>query len=412
MIIQYERKSPFMPLSRLSPRSSRTGLARQRTANSEANDAQRHLHLWAAIRKTQQELAHWQNQINQVESLFNKHIVPRERQLTLVVTTQTEQLIRCFSNPELDIPDKSLLGLWIVDNLNSLKDHPFAETRSMETLLEEWRRLLSVDGPVENQLARLASRHNDESDSAQLFNDTDSGMCNESVSSARESAQSDDDHKHSTSFSQDIEYDAGLDNDRPRQYGNNANRQDNRSKNKPDDEHVADTINSLEDKLSVERLFRQLAKVLHPDREQDDEAKDAKHILMSECIAARKNNDISALLNLYCEHVGELPDDLNNNSHAELISALETQLKTLQTQLRQQRFGDPLKSMIVERYSASTSTDCERRIDAHAQSLDDEIASAQKLTKQLEDEDGLLDALDTRRAFEQDRMSINELTGM
>jgi len=272
--------------------------------------------------------------------------------------------------------------------------------------------LISIDGPVENQLARMASRYNDDTDSAPLFNNTNSGMHDESDGSARDTAQFDDDDKYNTSYSPDSEYEAELDSDRSEHDDNNTNRQDKRSKNKSDDEHVAETISSLEDKLSVDRLFRQLAKVLHPDREQDDEAKDAKHILMSECIAARKNNDITALLNLYCEHVGELPDDLNNNSHAELISALEMQLKILQAQLRQQRFGDPLKSMIVERYSSSTSTDCERRIDAHARSLDDEIAAAQRLTTQLEDEDGLLDALDTRRALEQDRMSINELTGM
>ncbi len=387
-------------------------MARQKAVSASANDTQRHLHLWAAIRTTQEELAQWQRQIDQVESLFNKHIVPRERQLTLVVTTVTKQLIQCFSNPELDIPDKSLLGLWIADNLNSLNDHPFAEASSIDPLQQQWRKLLSHDGPVENQLARLARQHNYETDSLQTPTHANAGGQGGSAPNTKGDAHTNDDQLHDASSAPDAEHDEPIKSRQSEQADAQAGDYTNQSKCEPDDEQVADTISSLEDKLSVDRLFRQLAKVLHPDREHDEQAKAAKHVLMSECIAARKNNDITALLNLYCEHVGELPDDLNNNSHAELISALETQLKTLQAILRQKRFGDPLQSMIVERYSSSTAADCERRINTHAQSLDDEIAAAQRLAKQLTDNDGLLDALDTRRALEQDRMSINELTGM
>ena len=401
-----------MPLSRLTPRSSRTGIARQKSARASASDAQRHLQLWAAIRATQRELDVWQRQVDQVESLFNKYIVPRERELTLVVTRLTKQLIQCFSNPDLDIPDQSLLGLWITDNLGSLRDHPFAEAGSVNELQQQWRQVLSHDGPVENQLARLARQHEVETESQHNPTATKTEKQDETSPGTPQDTVADDGKQHRRSRSPEREDNESSHDNQSGQADSEANNQDRHSKNEPDDTQVSDTISSLEDKLSVDRLFRQLAKVLHPDREQNEQAKAAKHVLMSECIKARKENDINALLSLYCEHVGELPDDLNNNSHAELVGALETQLKNLQRLLRQQRFGDPLQSMIVERYSSSTASDCERRISTHAQSLNDEITAAQLQLNQLANKEGLLDALDARRALEQDRMSINELTGM
>ena len=111
-------------------------------------------------------------------------------------------------------------------------------------------------------------------------------------------------------------------------------------------------------------------------------------------------------------HQGDLPDDLNNNSHSELVSALEVQLNQLQLELRDKRFGDPLHTMIIERYSSSTSSDCEKRIKNHAESLNHEITATVLLVSQLDEHDGLLDALDERRALEQDSMAINEMTGM
>lgn len=399
-----------MPLSRLSPRSSQTAPARQKVSTKLRSDAQRHLQLWEAIRKTQEELDQWQRQIDQVDALFGEHIVPRERALTGVVGDVTEQLIKQFANSSLGIAEQSLLGLWVTDNLNSLKDHPFGDSQHTQELSHAWLELLNTDGPVENQLARLARQHKLRAGQKQQPEFANTGTY-------EDEADHDDDEPL---------FDFGMhrkDTDTPHENTRDTLEPDNSDVDGSDEPYihdnpepslasVADTINSLEDKLSVERLFRQLAKVLHPDREQDEQAKAAKHVLMSQCLKARQDNDINTLLSLYCEHVGELPDDLNNNSHNELVKALELQLKQLQSELRQKRFSDPLQTMIVERYASASNADCERRILSHATSLDVEIQSAQRTLIQLAQTEGLLVALDDRRAIEQDRMAINEMTGL
>lgn len=390
-----------MPLSRLTPRSSRTGVARQKTNTRVQSDTQRHLHLWAAIRKTREELDQWNRQAQQVDSLFSQYIAPRELKLTQAVGDVTAQLITQFAEGNLDIPDQSLLGLWITDNLNSLQDHPFSDKHQSKLLSTRWLELLNTDGPVENQLARLARKNATNTDRQ---NEQSDEMAQANCQASTDSDFNDDQCDSIQYKSKQTKHDA--------QQNSDDIQNDSDKKEKTSELPIEDKVKTLEEKLSVERLFRQLAKVLHPDREQDEAIKAAKHVLMSQCLKARKEKDIHALLTLYCEHVGELPDDLNNNSHSELINALEIQLKQLQHELREKRFGDPLRTMIIERYSSSTSADCEQRIKNHAKSLDDEITTATNLVHQLNEHDGLLDALDERRSLEQDRMAINEMTGM
>ena len=397
-----------MPLSRLSPRSARTGLARQRFSSANQAGNQRHLQLWAAIRKTREELDLLQRQIDQVETLFNQHIVPRERDLTDAMSAVTKRLIQHFSETNLDIPNQSLLGLWINENLNSLQDHPFGNPDDVRLLNKQWLELLNNDGPVEVQLARLARRINSSSVSAHDAK----GKSTYDVDAADESAVSQTYEHPSDTFSKSDKQSDSPDHSEDKTAYTDAESEKQKFDNDSVNTNTADKLQSLEDKLSVEHLFRQLAKVLHPDREQNDARRAEKHILMSQCLKARQEKDINALLSLYCEHVGELPDELDSNSHSELISALEAQLKELQTELRQRRFGDPLQSMIVERYSSSDNADCNHRIQSHAQSLNIETTQARQLVRQLDDYEGLLDALDERRSVEQDRMAINELTGL
>ena len=390
-----------MPLSRLAPRSSATGLSRKKKNTSSNDDTQRHLYLWTAIRKTQEEINVWQRQVDQVEGLFAKYVAPREQQLTKAVSDLTEKLMQHFETTELEIADKSLLGLWICDNLSSLYDHPFGDPALTGALRNRWLVLLNNDGLVENQLAKLTRNYS-----------TDEEPTHRRTEPIIDEAFSDDDATSDVTSNVDKANLKSDEDDTPESASDSTTHKDEdeavKATSNPD---LADTISTLEDKLSVERLFRQLAKVLHPDREQDEEAKAAKHVLMSEVLEARKNKDINALLTLYCEHVGELPDDMDLNSHNELVAALEQQLKQLQLELRTKRFSDPLLSMIVERYSSSNTVDCEQRINNHASSLDAEIEAAMALSASLSSHDGLLDALDERRAVEQDKLAINELTG-
>ncbi len=396
-----------MPLSRLSQRSRRTGLKRQGRTSSQPTQASRHHRLWEAIRTTREEINNWQIRADYIQGQFQNTILPREHRITDSVQQLTHLVIEHFQNPKRDAAERSLLGLWIIHNLGSLATHPFASKAQSNELLIQFSQTLDSDDAIDSQLLRLLQNNEPEADRA---SDTASFY-----------AQDDESELDEEEITFDFGWHKSADVETPHAQSSRVDEEPtpssaySTSTENDVDEGTAsvldEKINTLEQKLSINRLFRQLAKVLHPDREQDETLKAEKHLLMSQCLEARQNKDIDTLLELYCEHVGELPEGLTDDSHEELISALELQLKQLQRELRQQRFGDALQAQIVERYSDSSNTGVQQKIAKHAKELDRVIADNERTQRQLATEVGLQLALVERRAIELDRMSIDELTG-
>jgi len=376
----------------------------------------RHLNLWEAIRLTRKEIDSWKSLSEYIETLFRDLIRPRELRMTNTLSRLTNSLIVHFQNPERDAAESSLLGLWIIQNIDTLKNHPFATDSEHHELLASFSEVLSDDDPIDSQLINLLQRHRaaNSNNSEELH-----GVHSDSIGEAFDQSNTDD----SEDEPEEILFDFGWHKKKSRdagQHKKNTQRSVHSSANSElDDEHDTDFIDpaSLDEKiktsqksLSVNRLFRQLAKVLHPDREQNDAMKAEKHLLMSQCLDARQRKDIDKLLQLYCEHVGDLPEDLSDSSHQELISDLELQLKLLQLELRQKRYGDALQVQIVERYSDSTNQRIEANVAQHAKQLDREIKQNEEMIEQLKTEAGLQAALIQRRSIELDRMTIDDIT--
>lgn len=414
-----------MPLDRLNPRSRRTGLRLQRKRSSSSKQgSSRHLRLWDAIQRTRDELALWQAQVEQVEGLFRAVILPREKRLTEAFGTLTTTLIDRFAPNDLPAADQSLLGLWITENLQTLNTHPFATQQSLQKLINHWEVTLDRDAPVAIQLRRLANQRG-------LFTgERASGASPGGQSTSKETHPgytADDDDEDREFDEDDVVFDFGW-------HASSSSSTGTRQRPQEPPEQAAEPesaqqsygthqeelsqqaldkkIKHLQDGLSVDRLFRRLARVLHPDREPDESLKQEKHVLMSQCLKARDEDDIHTLLAYYCEYVGELPEDIGDDSHEQLIQALEQQLKQLQAELRQRRVADPLHEQIVDRYHAASDEGRQHNIERHARILDSEIEQVQRDYRALQQAGGLQHALLARRDIELNRLSINEMTGL
>lgn len=372
-----------MSLSRLSARSNAHKL---RVSNSVPANEPTYSSLWQAIQRTRLELDRWQQQSSLIDELFRIHIMPKEQQLTIAAQTITESLIQHFEHTALTTGEKSLLGLWINENLEALQDHPFAENSRTAQLNDSWLLLINHPGSAEIQLARLASntllKVSAETDVHKGFAGPENRQYNDDTNAPDDTPDHRDSH----------------------------NSQESQVSNDSQDSDCSVGTNNA--KLSIERLFRQLAKVLHPDREQDESAKVLKHQLMSQCLQARNDNDIDTLLQLYCEHVGDLPEGIDHAGHEELITQMKAQLSNLQNKLHDLRYGNTLLNLIVDRYHTHSVSETESRVDNHARSLEHELESLSELERQLDSIDGLKAALSHRRLIAQDQLDIDELTGL
>jgi hypothetical protein len=93
-------------------------------------------------------------------------------------------------------------------------------------------------------------------------------------------------------------------------------------------------------KKNITSIYRQLAKILHPDLEQDPEIKERKEVLMKELTVAYENNDIHMLLKLEMQWI--------HGQNNKLISLAEEKLAAFNIVLKEQveELEDEISDMI------------------------------------------------------------------
>ena len=383
-----------------------------KSTTSGSRSRARYLRLWDAIRKTRSALLDWQSGVDRIMANFNVQIRPRETKLTQEVQLVTKALIRHAEYTLLDNGQAATLHLWIIDNLESLAHHPFADKITTNELQQRWQQFVHSDKArsVTDSMSASSSADIPKFDPDEELEDDDI-VFNFSSSYESPSHQRHGDRKQSKAQqTEDI-------------FGHNEcagshNHADNDHQDHDDtssskaSEHTGSTVERVfGDVLSIDQLFRPLARALHPDREQDEKRKAEKHALMSECLLARENNDIDSLLSLYIEHIGDLPKGILADSHEKLIKLLERQLKSEQWKLRQARFNSGFERMLLDRYQRDDTTAEQYAFGQHAASLDAEIQRLSEQYKLIKSDSGLLSALQDRKLIEQDRIAISRLTG-
>ena len=253
----------------------RAGVARRDAAS--AGGVSRAARLWEAIRCTRDELDVRRRRAEEIGERFVATIRPREQGLTRTVCRVTERLVEHHERSSLDGAERTLLGLWINENLQSLSAHPFAparrDRRAVAALARPPARVLAPAGTCPWRACTRAGRE-----------------------PPRPSRRT-----HPPRGAPEGEAGGGDD-------------ADARAAGTPDDASATPDTPERDVQRLIARLFRRLARVLHPDRERDEGRKRDKHRLMSECLRAREAHDIDTLLSLYTAHVGALPDELVDGS--------------------------------------------------------------------------------------------------
>ena len=93
---------------------------------------------------------------------------------------------------------------------------------------------------------------------------------------------------------------------------------------------------------NINKIFRKIARLLHPDKEPDPDKKELRHQQMSELLKAREEKDIIALFDLYEQHIGQAPlEELGED-----ISSATRLLKNQAQELRQWHPAAEAKSHI------------------------------------------------------------------
>jgi hypothetical protein len=101
----------------------------------------------------------------------------------------------------------------------------------------------------------------------------------------------------------------------------------------------------------INKLFKDLAKLIHPDREQDPELRAKKENLMKELSNARDNSDIADILRIKMLVDDLLPNtlnelSLNDSSIKRFISIIKTKISELEKTIKQKTNNFPFMLMV------------------------------------------------------------------
>jgi hypothetical protein len=156
-------------------------------------------------------------------------------------------------------------------------------------------------------------------------------------------------------------------------------------------------------KKSIGSIYKQLARVLHPDLEPDAERRQLKVALMQDLTAAYRNNDLHTLLRLQLEWIQKEEGDLDRMTDEKLAiynHVLKEQVADLESQLAQL----PLHP----RYSPLTEPgDFGMRVrtdgPARARRLDETIAEIEESLARLRSSHALREIQEAIRVFRADQ---------
>ncbi|MFV9472828.1 hypothetical protein ACM5Q9_00185 [Advenella sp. RU8] len=145
---------------------------------------------------------------------------------------------------------------------------------------------------------------------------------------------------------------------------------------------------------SVNKLFRKVAGILHPDKEKNEAARQEKNRLMSELIEARNTNDIPRIFAFYAEYVGQSPLQELGEDLDSATDLLERQYLDLLITKEDILHEEPLTADLYRQFQRKSPAATQRAIKkhlketkAHAQTLQSlrrDITSLNKLKPYLE----------------------------
>lgn len=183
------------------------------------------------------------------------------------------------------------------------------------------------------------------------------------------------------------------------------------TKGEDDWQHTADTasdhhqrqLDQLLKKSSITKLFRRVAKVIHPDLEQDAELKKQKHHQMSQLIKARDERDIPLILQIYKEVIGELPDEFSSTDYQSLTQLLNYKIEELRNQKNDILIENPKYSAFYEWFYAKNPQQEKRNIASFKREVEQNVRNYLLLAAEIT-------SIKTLRPFLEERQHLHAMS--
>lgn len=129
----------------------------------------------------------------------------------------------------------------------------------------------------------------------------------------------------------------------------------------------------------LNKMYKKLASLLHPDKEQNPKKKEQKHTIMQQLSEARKNKDAFTLLQLYQQHVDDGEFSFDSDTLASLVPLLRKKLHQLDDELHLSKSSNDMSTLVWRKFSASSKKKTAAQIHQHTTELENEYWQQQSI---------------------------------
>lgn len=132
----------------------------------------------------------------------------------------------------------------------------------------------------------------------------------------------------------------------------------------------------------LNKIYKRLASLLHPDKEQDPIKKEQKHVIMQTLSEARKNKDAFTLLQLYQTHINDGEFSFDADTLSSMQALLKEKLHLLEEEHYQAKMTNDMPTLVWRTFTARSKKQTENNMKNHASNLAEEVYEHQLIMQQ------------------------------
>ena len=308
-----------------------TGKKKTKTTNHSGSSNQELFNqAWERVANQQKKNDRLREQIRTFAEQVTETIEQQEKAYVTTLYQSCEHLLVFYGRKSLAAWHREVLMKWILDYIDTITYNPFAVDINLAALHQTLDATLEKIHPEAFDPFQDDAMHNEQHFFDEMADEDD------------HASMFDEFFRQQESFEQQIK----------------------------DDEQA---LNKLMKGGSINKLFRRVARVIHPDREQDEEARVEKNRLMSELIEARNSNDITTLFAFYAEYVGQSPLEELGGDLTDATELLNRQYAQLRSQHADIVHEDPKAGVLYQRFHKKTLKASQNEINTHLTNLEQDI---------------------------------------
>ncbi|MCC4795083.1 hypothetical protein [Vibrio lentus] len=133
----------------------------------------------------------------------------------------------------------------------------------------------------------------------------------------------------------------------------------------------------------LNKMYKRIASVIHPDKEPDPLKKEEKHRLMQTLAVAKRENDVMTLVRMLTEYVPDSEHLLDETTLVRIEHLLEIKLLDLNRVHRDIFSQQGVKSQVWRKFSAPSKKKTQAKMEKHLEMIDGSIEALEKRIKKI-----------------------------